>query len=118
MASSIGPRLAPSLTISRCSSHIRIAVLILAGVALAGVRLRAADTWLAIDSPNVTVISNAGEKKAGRIAWQFEQVRASIGKLLASAAVPLRRPFVIIAVKDESTMKATAPAYWQRPGSA
>jgi tetratricopeptide (TPR) repeat protein len=117
MAFSIRRPLALSPNVGRRTPQ-RIAVLMLAGVALAAVSLRAADVWVAVESPHVTVISNAGDKQAGRIAWQFEQVRTAIGRILPSAAVPLRRPFVIIAARDESTLKATAPVYWQRAGTA
>src|SRR5262249_47486375 len=77
----------------------------------------AADAWLEIKSPNFTVVSNAGEKKARNVAWQFEQVRGAIEKGWPWARVKLDRPIVVLAVKDEASMKAIAPLYWE-PGHA
>jgi len=81
----------------------------------------AADTWTEARSPNFTVVSNAGAKTARNIAWQYEQIRAAIAKGFPWAQVQLDRPVVVIAVKDESSMKALAPEYWEsnrlRPGS-
>ncbi len=113
MASSVRPALATSAGVRRCSRRTSIVVLMLAAVPLSAVPLRAADAWVAVDSPHVTVISNAGDRKAARIARQFEVMRVAITSLFRSADAPLQRPFVVIAAKDESTMKATAPAYWR-----
>jgi cytochrome c-type biogenesis protein CcmH/NrfG len=106
-----------AVSMRRRSLRLCAAVLTIAGVAFGVVPLHAADTWVAVDSPHVTVISNAGDSKAARIASQFEQVRAALVGLLPSANVPLHRPFVVIAAKDESTLKSTAPAYFQRSGA-
>jgi len=88
---------------------------------LVAARTFAADTWLEAKSPNFTVISNAGDKKARNIAWQFEQIRSAIEKGLPWARVKLNRPVLIIAVKNEASMKEMAPVYWEKgdihPGS-
>jgi tetratricopeptide (TPR) repeat protein len=76
----------------------------------------AADTWLQVKSTNFTVLTNAGERKARNVAWQFEQVRAGIGKGWPWARVALDRPVFVIAVKDENTMRALAPQYWEKRG--
>jgi len=84
-------------------------------------RPASADTWVETRSPNFTVVSNAGEKKARNIAWQFEQIRAAIEKGWPWSRVKLSLPVVVIAVKDEASMKAMAPYYWEEnrahPGS-
>jgi TonB family protein len=81
----------------------------------------AADIWVEAKSPSFTVISNAGEKKARNVAWQFEQIRYAIEKGLPWARVRLNRPVLILAVKNEASMKDMAPAYWEKgdihPGS-
>jgi hypothetical protein len=91
------------------------------GFVLAAAHTFAADTWLEAKSPNFTVISNAGDKKARNVAWQFEQIRSAIEKGLPWARVKLNRPVLIIAVKNEASMKEMAPAYWEKgdihPGS-
>src|ERR1041385_19894 len=75
---------------------------------------RAADTWIEAKSPNFTVVSNAGEKRARNIAWQFEQIRSAMEKGMPWARVRLNRPVTIIAVKDLDGMKQMAPAFWEK----
>jgi hypothetical protein len=82
----------------------------------------AADDWIEVKSPNFTVISDSSERRARTIAWQFEQVRGAIAKGFPWARVTLDRPVVVIAVKDERSMRAMAPQYWEgrgqiKPGS-
>lgn len=76
----------------------------------------AADTWLELKGQNFTVITNASERKGRNIVWQFEQVRAAIAKGWPWARVTLDRPVVVIAAKDENSMRALAPEYWERRG--
>jgi tetratricopeptide (TPR) repeat protein len=77
----------------------------------------AAETWMVARSPHFVVVSNAGERPARRVAHQFEQIRA-----LFQAGFQVRldpgRPFVILAVKDENSMKELAPDYWERRGGS
>jgi hypothetical protein len=75
-----------------------------------------ADNWIEIASPNFTVISNAGDGAARNVAWQFEQIRAAITEGWQWARADLDRPFLVIAVKDESSMRAMAPEYWETRG--
>ena len=82
----------------------------------------AADEWIEVKSPNFTVISDSSERRARTIAWQFEQVRGAIAKGFPWARVGLDLPVVVIAVKDERSMRAMAPEYWEgrgqiKPGS-
>ena len=85
---------------------VAVALVLCAGVARA-------ETWVEAKSPNFTVVSNAGEKKARNVAWQFEQIRSAIEKGWPWARVRLNRPVVVIAVKDLTSMKALAPYYWE-----
>ena len=75
----------------------------LVGTATAAV---AQGTWLELKSPHFTVVSNAGEGRSREIAWQFEQVRAAIVAGWPWARTELDRPVLVIAAKDESTMKS------------
>jgi hypothetical protein len=83
----------------------------------------AADDWIEVKSPNFTVVSNAGEGKARDVVWQFEQIRAAIQAGWPWARVQLDRPVVIVAAKDENSMKLLIPGVWEktsrdtRPGS-
>jgi len=74
----------------------------------------AADAWIEASSPHFRVVSNAGEKRARDVAWQMEQIRSAIEKGWSWARVQLNRPIVIIAVKDEASMKALVPRYWEK----
>ncbi len=95
--------------------HRLRAALVGVAIALAGDAL-AADTWLQVQSDHFTVMTNAGERKARSVAWQFEQVRAAIAKGWPWAQVTLDRPIFVIAVKDENSMRALAPQYWEARG--
>jgi TonB family protein len=90
-------------------------------VVLSSARAFAADSWIEAKSLNFTVVSNAGEKKARNVAWQFEQIRSAMEKGWPWARVQLNRPVVIIAVKNEAGMKELAPSFWEQgeihPGS-
>jgi len=82
----------------------------------------AADAWIQVKTDHFTVVSNASERRARNVGWQFEQVRAAIAKGWPWARVELNRPVFVIAVKDEDSMRAMAPEFWQqrggtRPGS-
>jgi Tfp pilus assembly protein PilF len=73
-------------------------------------------SWVEVKSPNFRVVSNAGEKEARRVAWQFEQVRAAFQAIWPWARVPTAEPIVVVAAKDETTMKSLVPEYWERKG--
>lgn len=74
--------------------------------------LRAADSWLEIRTPHFTVSSNAGEKEARRIANQFEEIRAVFHSAFPALRVDPGEPLLIIAVKNEDSLKVLLPDYW------
>ena len=74
------------------------------------------DTWVEVTSPHFTVLSNAGEKRARNVAWQFEQVHAVLRRIWPWAVGGFERPLRVYACKDERTMKTIAPEYWERRG--
>jgi hypothetical protein len=76
----------------------------------------AADTWVRVTSPNFTVVSNAGEKRVRDVAWQFEQIRAAITTIWPWVKGDLDRPVLVVAAKDENTMKLLVPQYWEQRG--
>ena len=77
----------------------------------------AADEWAEVRSPNFTVVSNAGDRTARNVAWQLEQIRAAIAAGWPWARPDLDRPVLVIAARNEDTMKALAPQYWERRDS-
>lgn len=48
------------------------------------------------------------------VAWEFEQIRSAIAALWPWLHVDLDKPLEIFAVKDEKSMKALAPQYWEK----
>lgn len=74
----------------------------------------AADKWIEVKSPHFTVTSNASSKDAAKVAWELEQIRSAIGALWTWARVDLNKPLVVFALKDENSLKALAPVYWER----
>jgi Flp pilus assembly protein TadD len=77
---------------------------------------RAADTWIQVASKNFTVVSNAGEGTAGRTVREFEQVRAAYGKLWPWAHLAQGKPMIVLALKNESTLRKWAPGYFEVKG--
>jgi hypothetical protein len=76
----------------------------------------AADTWVQVTSPHFMVVSNAGEKRSREVAWQFEQIRAAMIAIWPWMKGDLDRPVLVVAAKDENTMKQLAPQYWEKGG--
>src|SRR5713226_1894557 len=92
---------------------------LLLAASLAPPRLRAADkpeTWVEVRSPHFTVVSNGSEKQARRLADQFEQIRAVFQKSLNNIRVDPGQPIIILAAKNENTMKALLPKFWETKG--
>src|SRR5271168_3499344 len=73
---------------------------------------RAADNWVEVRSPHFTVSSNAGEKQARRIANQFEEIRVIFHTEFATLRIDPGKPLLVIAVKNEDSMKVFLPDYW------
>jgi Tfp pilus assembly protein PilF len=74
------------------------------------------DVWIEVRSPNFTVISNAGEKEARKIADQFEQFRGVFHTSFPALRVDLGKPLTIFAVKNEDSLKLLLPGYWEVKG--
>ncbi len=74
------------------------------------------EKWVEVRSAHFVVASNAAEADARRIAEQFEQIRAVFHKSFAKLRVDLPQPVVILAARDETTMKMLAPDEWEGEG--
>ncbi|HUK34816.1 MAG TPA: hypothetical protein VLV86_12925 [Vicinamibacterales bacterium] len=74
-------------------------------------------TWIEMKSPHFTVVSNAGDGRSREIAWQFEQIRAAIIAGWPWAHTTLDRPVLVLAAKDEPTMKQLLPQLRDEPGT-
>ena len=91
---------------------MRVGFLVLV-LTLSATAAAADDRWIEVKSPHFTVVSNAGDNRARNIAWQFEQIRGAIAVGWPWARVQLDRPVMVVAAKDEATMKLLLPKYWE-----
>lgn len=73
--------------------------------------------WIEIRSPHFVVVSDAEEKPARRVTWQFEQIHSLVPRLWPWARVALSKPTLILAARDERSMKALLPKYWESKDS-
>ncbi|GAC1702853.1 MAG: hypothetical protein NVS9B4_09240 [Candidatus Acidiferrum sp.] len=72
--------------------------------------------WVELRSPHFTVASDAGERQARKIAEQFELFRATLQGALQLRRVDPGQPLVIIAAKNENTMKEFLPEEYSVKG--
>src|ERR1700758_5424903 len=72
--------------------------------------------WIEVRSPHFVVSTNSGEKEARRIADQFEQIRSLFHVAFASLRVDPAQPVLILAAKNENTMKMLLPENWEVKG--
>jgi tetratricopeptide (TPR) repeat protein len=96
------------------------AALLLTFVALlqprAGRAADSANAWVEVRSAHFVVASNADEKEARRIAGQFEQIRAMFQTAFTTLRVDPPQSIVILAAKNENTMKQLLPEEWEVKG--
>jgi tetratricopeptide (TPR) repeat protein len=67
-----------------------------------------------VHSPHFIVVSNAGEKQARKTAIRFEQIRAVFRRSLEVANQHDSPAITILALKDEDSVKALLPEYWEK----
>jgi tetratricopeptide (TPR) repeat protein len=72
--------------------------------------------WVEVHSPHFWVSSNAGEREARRIADQFEQIRGLFHAAFGTLRVDPAQPVLILAAKNENTMKMLLPEDWEVKG--
>jgi len=71
------------------------------------------DTWIEIQSPHFTVLSNGGEYAGRTTASQFEEIRALFLHLYPAQHVDSGKPTIVFAVKNEDSLKLFVPDYGQ-----
>jgi Flp pilus assembly protein TadD len=87
-------------------------------VAFAGLAapLAAAESWIELKTADFAVVSNAGEGTARSTATEFEQVRIAFAKILPGTHLAEARPTLVLAFRDEGTMRKWAPSYFVKGG--
>jgi tetratricopeptide (TPR) repeat protein len=73
--------------------------------------------WIEARSAHFTVYSDGGLKQARQVAGQFEAIRDLFHRLWPWARVDPSRPILILAAKDEGSLKALLPEFWEQKGS-
>jgi tetratricopeptide (TPR) repeat protein len=97
---------------------LRVSLIILWLALSAGVCLaRKSETWVEVRSPNFLVITNANEKQGRRVAYQFETIRAVFRQFFNLQGGGADQPVIILAARDEATLKDLLPEYWSKRGS-
>ena len=91
-------------------------VLLGALLLLGSLAVRAADNWTEVRSPHFTVRTNAGEKEARKVADQFEQIRQMFHSAFSTLRVDPAQPVIIVAAKNENTLKLYLPEEWEVKG--
>ncbi len=76
----------------------------------------ASGNWIEVQSPHFRVQSNAGEKEARKVADQFEQIRNMFHMAFSALRVDPPQPIVIVAAKNENTIKMFLPEEWEVKG--
>lgn len=74
----------------------------------------AAPAWVEIHSQHFTVFADGGEKAGRNVAWQFEQIRTALQQGWPWLGDQLDRPIVVIGPRNESSMRALVPQYWEK----
>jgi len=93
-------------------------LLFCAGVCIAAPQSGEDVRWLEVRSPHFSVISNADELLARATAAQFEQFREVFLAAMPGMRVDSGTPLVILAVKDEKTLKSVLPEKWEKRSTA
>src|SRR5260370_5925780 len=99
-------------TLPRCLRDVlRVLVASLLALLPAARFTAAKDAWIEVRTPNFTVISNAGEKEARKIADQFEQIREVFHSAFPKLRTEIGKPVVIFAVTNEESLKLLRPEH-------
>jgi tetratricopeptide (TPR) repeat protein len=68
--------------------------------------------WVEVRTTHFVVASNAGEGAARGVAEDFEQIRSLFHATFPELRIDPGQPIVILAARDEATMKMLAPEEW------
>ena len=92
-------------------------ILILVMVTLRAGGLSAESEWIQVRSPHFTLVSNAGVQAASEATLRFEQIRGAFRQALPGARTDPGQPIVILAVRNEESLRELLPQYWERSNS-
>ena len=93
-----------------------ILVLLMATLPAGGL-LFSESEWVQVRSPHFTLVSNACVEAASEATLRFEQIRGAFRQALPDARTDPGQPIVILAAKDEESLRELLPQYWERSNS-
>ena len=73
--------------------------------------------WTEVRSPHFLVATNGSERQGRQLAGRFEAVRSVFEQTLG-LRVESGKPFVVMGFKDEKSMRAAMPRFWEEKGRA
>ena len=95
----------------------RFVVLIISLLSVQNVCFAGPQRWIEARSPHFVVVTNASERDARQVVDQFELIRAVFREYFRSVSTN-DQPVIIIAAKDEGTLKPLLPDSWTKKGAA
>lgn len=72
-------------------------------------------TWKEFQSPHFLVVTDGSERQGRQLALHFEAIRSVFEQTLG-LRVESGKPFVVMGFKDEKSMRALMPEYWEKKG--
>jgi tetratricopeptide (TPR) repeat protein len=93
-------------------SRLRCLPLLLTVFLLSATLGYAKDSWIRVEGPNVTAISNTGKRNTRRLVREFEQFRAVFETAFPDVRVDGDRQMVILAVKRKGQFEELLPNSW------
>ena len=73
--------------------------------------------WVEVRSPHFRVLTDGSDGQARRVAREFEQMRAVFATAFPSMGLESGAPLLVLAPRDESSLKALLPELWKRKGA-
>jgi hypothetical protein len=72
-------------------------------------------SWIEVQSPHFSVVTDAGERRGRETAMRFEQMRAAFGALLSKANINSPIPLQIVAFRNTKELQEFAPLWNGKP---
>jgi tetratricopeptide (TPR) repeat protein len=73
--------------------------------------------WSRLRSPNFIVITNASDKQARRVAYQFEMIRSVFRQVFGMQGAAPDPPVIILAAKDAASLLPLLPEAYRQKGA-
>jgi len=93
-----------------------VAILILASVSAASPKGKS-EPWVEMQSPHFLILTDANEKLARRVTYQFEMIHAVFSRHFSTQVSAKGQRVIVIAARDEATFKELLPEFWAERNS-